>query len=93
MINGYLFLFIRLSLNSLSPGLKDDYRNMTIKRELLITPGSSRSIVFIISLSQWIVGAVHMLSLSLLGIVMIYIVSFSVLWNWRVTFKIECSAL
>ena len=52
---------------------------MAIKQELLITPGRSRSIVFIISLSQWIAGAVHMLSLSLLGTVMIYIVSFSVL--------------
>ena len=34
-----------------------------------------------------------MLSLSLLGTVMIYIVSFSVLWNWTVIFKIEFSAL
>lgn len=67
--------------------------NMTIKWQLLITSRSSRSIVFIISLSQWIVVDVSMLSLSLLEIVMIYIVLFSVLWNWRVTFKIECSAL
>lgn len=67
--------------------------NMTIKWQLLITSRSSRSIVFIISLSQWIVVDVSMLSLSLLEIVMIYIVLFSVLWNWRVTFKTECSAL